>query len=48
MKKLIKIHGNCEYYKFDANFSGNGVCVNCCITDGLSPIDVGCDHFRSK
>ncbi|WP_156064636.1 hypothetical protein [Methanobrevibacter sp. YE315] len=48
MINLIKIHGNCEYYKFDENFSDNGRCSNCPVIDGLSPVDVGCECFTSR
>lgn len=48
MKKLLKIHGNCKNYKFNKNLIGNGICMNCYASEGLSPADNGCDFFNSK
>lgn len=39
MKKLIRIHGNCEYYKINNNLSENDIYKNYCTSEGLSPID---------
>ena len=48
MENLIRIHGNCEYYKLDETFSGNGRCLNCSVIEGLSPFDAGCGCFTSR
>ncbi len=44
--ELLKIHGNCEYYKFQQSRPArDGCCVMGEIKYFMCPLDEGCDCF---